>query len=75
MTHKDVLDCYIYGDLAHHKPKWRPKYVRIRDCNLFPLFQLEFAISLRVFSEFIRILKKINQEALHELESRRVDQA
>lgn len=67
LTYRDVLNIYVYGDLAHSSSKHRAIFLAIRPTPAFVFFQLFFGECLREFSFALESLRIANAQARAQL--------
>ena len=68
MTHREVLDLFVNGDLAHaNNATTEDNYRSISQTTLFPLFQAEFTHTIRLFMLALNEIQRINCVALDQL--------
>ena len=68
MTHRQILDLFINGDLAHaNNATTEENYRAISQTTLFPLFQEEFTQTIRLFMLALNEIQRINCVALDQL--------
>ena len=72
MSHRDILDLFIYGDLAHaNNATIEADFRDISSTAFFPLFQADFNQSVRVLVAALREIQQVNVMALDQLRSGR----
>ena len=68
MTHGQILDLFINGDLAHaNNPTTEANFRSISKTALFPLFQIEFTTTIQLFVSALNAIQKVNCAALEQL--------
>ena len=68
MTHRQILNLFVNGDLAHaNNPKTEANYRTIRETAFFPLFQDDFAKTVQLFLLALNEMQQINCIALDQL--------
>lgn len=67
LTHRDILEIFVYGAYAHTNPERRRIFQDLRATAFFPLFQQTLVATIVVFGRCLRSLRKINETALSEL--------
>ncbi len=68
MTHRQILDTFIYGDLAHaNDTTTEANYRSICQTAFFPLFQEDFTSTVRLFMSALNEIQQINYVALDQL--------
>ena len=67
LTHRDILEVFVYGAYAHTNPQRRRTFENLRTTAFFPIFQQTLVGTIVVFGRCLRSLKKINETALSEL--------
>ena len=70
MSHRDILDLFIYGDLAHaNNSTIEANFRDISSTAFFPLFQEDFSQSVRVLVSALHEIQQLNVIALDRLGS------
>lgn len=70
MTHREIFDTFINGDLAHSNDAMKEaKYRSISQTALFPLFQHDFASTVQLLLSALNKMQEINYVALNLLRS------
>ena len=68
MTHRDILDLFIYGDLAHaNNTTTEANYRAIRQTAFFPLFQDDFTKTVQLLMSALIEVQQINCAAIDQL--------
>ena len=68
MTHREILDLFIYGDLAHASNMTKEdEYQSVSQTPLFPLFQDDFTKTVQLLISALNETKQINCLALKRL--------
>ena len=68
MTHRDILELFIFGDLAHANDSTQEaNYRSISQTAFFPLFQVDFTKTFNLLLSALNAVKQINSEALDSL--------
>ena len=68
MTHGDIFDVFINGDLAHaNNAEAEATYRSLRVTPLFPAFQADFTQTIQLFMSALNEMQRINCEALDQL--------
>ena len=68
MTHRDILDLFIYGDLAHaNNSTIEANFRAISNTAFFPLFQADFNQSVRVLVSALSEMQQVNVVAVERL--------
>ena len=68
MTHRQILDTFINGDLAHaNNATTEAIYRSIRETPFFPLFQDDFTKTVRLLISALNEIQQINYAALDRL--------
>ena len=68
MTHQQILDLFIYGDLSHtNNATTEASYRSICQTAFFPLFQDDFTKTVRLFMSALNEIQQINCVALDQL--------
>ena len=67
LTHRDILEIFVYGAYAHTNPQRRRTFEGLRTTAFFPVFQQTLVAIIVVFGRCLRSLQKINETALSEL--------
>ena len=70
LTHREILEIFVYGAYAHTNPLRRRTFEELRTTAFFPLFQQTLVATFVVFGRCLRSLQKINAAALAELSGR-----
>ena len=70
MTHREILDLFMYGDLAHaNDQQLVDDYRAISQTSFFPLFESEFTNTVLLLIGALKELQQINCIALEQLRS------
>ena len=70
MTHREILELFIYGDLAHaNNSTIEANFRDISGTAFFPLFQEDFNQSVRVLVSALHEIQQLNVIALDRLGS------
>lgn len=70
MTHRQILELFIYGDLAHTTDATiEANYKSISKTAFFPLFQDDFTKTLLLMISALNEMQRINRKALEQLRS------
>jgi hypothetical protein len=68
LTHRQIFETFIYGDVAHQSRKKRELFDRWRESPVgFPLFEAQFVDIIGKFSGFLAEASDINGKALAHL--------
>lgn len=68
MTHRDILNLFIYGDLAHaNNANIEANFRAISGTAFYPLFQADFNQSVRVLVSALGEIQQLNVKALDRL--------
>ena len=67
LTHRDILEIFVYGAYAHTNPQRRRTFEGLRTTAFFPIFQQRLVATIVVFGRCLRSLQKINETGLSEL--------
>ena len=68
MSHRDILDLFIYGDLAHaNNSTIEDNFRDISSTAFFPLFQADFNQSVRVLVSALSEIQQVNVVAVERL--------
>ena len=68
MTHRQILDLFINGDLSHtNNATTEANYRSIFETAFFPLFQYDFTKTVRLFMSALNEIQQINRVALDQL--------
>ena len=68
MTHRQILDLFLYGDLAHaNNSTTVANYRSISQTAFFPLFQDDFTTTVQLFMSALTEMQEINCLALDQL--------
>ena len=68
MTHRDILNLFIYGDLAHaNNTTTEANYRAIRQTAFFPLFQDDFTKTVQLLMSALIEVQQINCAAIDQL--------
>ena len=68
MTHRQILDLFINGDLSHtNNATTEANYRSICETAFFPLFQDDFTKTVRLFMSALNEIQQINCVALDQL--------
>jgi hypothetical protein len=67
LTHRDVLEIFVYGTYAHVNARYRTIFEGIRTTTFFPIFQDYLVMAVDVFRRCLLGLKAVNTRALAEL--------
>ena len=70
MSHRDILDLFIYGDLAHaNNSIIEDNFRDISSTAFFPLFKADFNQSVRVLVSALHEIRHVNVVTLDRLRS------
>lgn len=72
LSHREILDIFVYGAYAHVRPRYRQIFEDIRTTPFFPLFQSSLADAIVAFGRCVSALRQTNQRAIAELGQTRV---
>ena len=68
MTHREILNLFINGDLAHvNNGTTEANYRSICQTAFFPLFQDDFTKTVQLFMSALNEIQQINYVALDQL--------
>jgi hypothetical protein len=67
LTHRDILEIFVYGSYAHVNARHRTIFEGIRTTTFFPIFQDYLVKAVEVFRRCVVGLKAVNTRALAEL--------
>ncbi len=67
MTHKEILDLFVYGNLAHTNETAEANYRSISQTAFFPLFQYDFTSTIQLLMSALNEIQQINYLALDQL--------
>jgi hypothetical protein len=69
LSHREILDIFVYGSYAHMNEGLHNTLTSIRDTAFFPLFQTYLIVAINAFVTCLRKLSAVNGQALKELDS------
>jgi hypothetical protein len=67
LTHRDVMDIFVYGSYAHSNRDFRKIYSELSTTPFFPIIQVDFQSVLISFIQTLAKLKEKNTAILGEL--------
>jgi hypothetical protein len=67
LTHRDILEIFLYGGYAHTNAAKRRIFDGIRSTAFFPVFQADVVTALVRLARAIRSIQAINGEAISQL--------
>jgi hypothetical protein len=67
MTHREIMDMFLYGDLSHANKKHEATFKAVSQTSFFPIFQEDFVGTLCCLIRGLREIRDVNRKAIAEL--------
>ena len=68
MIHRDIFDLFVNGDLAHaNNATTEANYRAIRETPMFPIFQLDFTLTVQTIMSALSEMQQVNCVAIEQL--------
>ncbi len=68
MTRREIFDLFVNGDLAHtNNATTEANYRAIRETPMFPVFQLDFTLTVQIIMSALSEMQQVNCVAIEQL--------
>ena len=68
MTHREIFDLFVNGDLAHaNNATTEANYRAIRETPMFPVFQSDFTLTVQIIMSALSEMQQVNCLAIEQL--------
>ena len=67
LTHRDVLNIFVYGGLAHSNPRYRAMFESLASTPFMAVLQVDFVNAVGTFVTALRYMANANKQALEAL--------
>jgi hypothetical protein len=67
LTHRDIMEIFVYGDLAHANKDCEATFKSVSQTSFFPLFQADFTRTLGYIIKILIEIRHVNKKAIAEL--------